>query len=65
MKLSIRTELIYRYSDATQVIANIEASHTRDQKVLSKSLDIQPPAQVLEDKTPLAIAEYAPRFRAR
>ena len=52
MKLSIKTELIYCYSDETQVIANLEASHTRDQKVLSESLDIQPSARVLADKTP-------------
>ena len=52
MKLSIKTELIYCYSDETQVIANLGASHTRDQKIFSESLDIQPSARVLADKTP-------------
>ena len=28
VKLSIKAELAYRFADATQIIANIEASHT-------------------------------------
>ena len=28
MRLSIHAELVYRFSEATQIIANIEASHT-------------------------------------
>jgi hypothetical protein len=36
----------------TQVIANIEASHTNDQTIFSESLDIQPPARLRSDKTP-------------
>jgi hypothetical protein len=41
----------YSFADATQIIANIEASHTSDQAILSESLDIQPPAKILSDKT--------------
>ena len=51
MKLSIKSELVYSFADATQIIANIEASHTSDQVILSESLDIQPPAKILSDKT--------------
>ena len=51
MKLSIKAELAYRFADATQIIASIEASHTTDQSILSETLDIQPPAKVLSDKT--------------
>jgi hypothetical protein len=35
VKLSIKAELAYSFADATQIIANIEASHTSDQSVLS------------------------------
>lgn len=52
MKLSIQAELAYSFAQATQVIANIEASHTSDQMVLEESLDIEPPVNVLSDKTP-------------
>jgi hypothetical protein len=41
----------YSFADATQVIANIEASHTSDQTVLSETLDIQPQAKILSDKS--------------
>jgi transglutaminase-like putative cysteine protease len=52
VRLSIKAELVYRFAEATQVIANIEASHTGDQVILSESLDIQPPTKILSDKTP-------------
>jgi Bacterial transglutaminase, N-terminal domain len=52
MKLSIKAELVYSFAEATQIIANLEASHTSDQLILSESLDIQPPARLLSDKTP-------------
>jgi hypothetical protein len=45
MKLFIKAELVYSFAEATQIIANIEASHTSDQMVLSESLDILPRAQ--------------------
>jgi hypothetical protein len=51
MKLSIQAELAYTFAQATQIIANIQASHTNDQMILSESLDIQPPADILSDKT--------------
>ena len=51
MKLSIKAELAYHFLNATQIIANIEASHTSDQAILSESLDIQPQATILSDKT--------------
>ena len=52
MKLSIEAELVYTFVDDTQVIANLEASRTSDQVILSESLDIQPPAKFLSDTTP-------------
>jgi transglutaminase-like putative cysteine protease len=51
MKLSIKAELVYNFLEATQIIANIEASHTGDQMILSESLDVQPSARWLSDKT--------------
>jgi transglutaminase-like putative cysteine protease len=52
MKLSIEAELIYNFANETQVIANLEASRTNDQLILSESLDIQPPTTFLSDTTP-------------
>jgi hypothetical protein len=52
VKLSIKAELAYSFADATQIIANIEASHTSDQSVLSETLDFQPPVKILSDKSP-------------
>jgi hypothetical protein len=52
VRLPIKAELVYRSAEATQAIANIEASHTSDQTILSESLDIQPPIKILSDKTP-------------
>jgi transglutaminase-like putative cysteine protease len=52
MKLSIKAELVYSFEEATQIIANLEASHSSDQMILSESLDIQPPAKFLSDKSP-------------
>jgi hypothetical protein len=40
MKLSIEAELVYNFVGDTQVIANLEASRTSDQIILSESLDI-------------------------
>ena len=51
MKLSIEAELVYNFAADTQVIANLEASRTSDQIILSESLDIQPPARFLSDTT--------------
>jgi hypothetical protein len=51
VKLSIKAELAYSFADTTQIIANIEASDTSDQSILSETLDIQPPAKFLSDKT--------------
>jgi transglutaminase-like putative cysteine protease len=52
MKISIKAELVYTFAPTTQIIANIEASQSNDQTVLSESLNIQPPIQLLSDKTP-------------
>ncbi len=60
MKLSIKAELAYSFADATQIIANIEASRTSDQSILSETLDIQPPAKILSDKTPYGDRQFAP-----
>ena len=38
MKLSIEAELVYNFANDTQIIANLEASRTSDQIVLSESL---------------------------
>ena len=51
MKLLVEVDLVYKFDDATQVIASIEASHTSDQIVLSETLDVQPATQLLRDKT--------------
>jgi transglutaminase-like putative cysteine protease len=52
MKLSIGAELVYNFANDTQVIANLEASQTSDQIILSESLEIFPPAQILSDTAP-------------
>jgi transglutaminase-like putative cysteine protease len=52
MKLSIEAELAYNFANDTQVIANLEASRTSDQIILSESLDIQPPSQILSNTAP-------------
>jgi transglutaminase-like putative cysteine protease len=52
MKLSIKTELVYNFAQATQIIANLQASETSDQTILSESLNVQPRAQILSYKTP-------------
>ena len=52
MKLSIEAELVYNFINDTQVIANLEASRTDDQVILSESLAIEPHAHVLCDTSP-------------
>jgi transglutaminase-like putative cysteine protease len=52
MKLSIETELNYHFSNKAQVIANLEASRSNDQIILSESLNIQPPTRVVSDTAP-------------
>jgi hypothetical protein len=52
MKLAIKAELVYTFAPETQVVANIEASQSNDQTVISESLDVQPPIQLRSDKTP-------------
>jgi hypothetical protein len=52
MKLSIEAELVYNFASDTQVIANLEASRTSDQVILSETLDIRPPATILSGTTP-------------
>ena len=52
MKLSIEAELVYNFANATQVIANLEASRASDQVILSELLDIQPQTRVLSDTSP-------------
>jgi transglutaminase-like putative cysteine protease len=72
MKLSIEAELVYNFANDTQIIANLEASRTSDQIILSESLDIQPPTQSLSDTTPYGdrrirtslSGEVAIRYRA-
>jgi transglutaminase-like putative cysteine protease len=51
MKLAIKAELFYTFAPETQVIANIEASHSSDQTVISETLDVQPPIRLRSDKT--------------
>ena len=65
MQLSIQSELVYSFADSTQIIANIEASHTSDQVILSEALDIQPPVKLLSDKSLTATAASAPRCQGR
>jgi transglutaminase-like putative cysteine protease len=52
MKLSIAAELVYSFAQATQIIANLEASQASDQTILSESLEVQPPTHILSDQTP-------------
>ena len=52
MNLSIDAELLYNFTNDTQIIANLEASRTSDQIILSESLDIEPWAKLLSDTTP-------------
>jgi hypothetical protein len=52
MKLSIEAELVYNFTNDTQIIASLEASRTCDQIILSDSLDILPSVQALSDTTP-------------
>ncbi len=52
MRLSIEAELVYNFANDTQVIANLEASRTSDQSILSELLEIQPPVQVISDISP-------------
>ena len=51
MKLSIEAELVYNFVDNTQVIANLEASRTSDQSILSESLLISPSVGFISDTT--------------
>ena len=50
MKVSIQAELVYRFSNDTQIIANIEAAHTSDQFVISENLEVQPAVNLLRDQ---------------
>ena len=52
MKLSIDAQLVYNFANDTQVIANLEASRTSDQAILSETLEIRPPTKSLSDTTP-------------
>jgi transglutaminase-like putative cysteine protease len=52
MKLSIEAELVYNFANDTQIIANLEASRTSDQTILSEAPDFQPQTKVLSDTTP-------------
>jgi hypothetical protein len=65
VKLSIKAELAYSFADATQISANIEASDTSDQSILSETLDIQPPAKILSDKSPYGDRRIRARFTRR
>jgi hypothetical protein len=65
MKLSIEAELVYNFANDTQIIANLEASRTNDQIILSESLDIQPTAQALSDTTPYGDRRIPPISNAK
>ena len=64
MKLSIEAQLVYNFVNDTQVIANLEASRTSDQAILSETLDIQPPTKSLSDTTPFGDRRIRPPSRA-
>jgi hypothetical protein len=53
MKLSIKVQLKYGFPDETQIIASIEAAHSSDQKIMSETLNVQPPIQLLRDEMSL------------
>ena len=50
MHLTIRTELVYTFAEATQVIAHIEASRSDDQQVIEERLVLDPPADRVSDQ---------------
>jgi transglutaminase-like putative cysteine protease len=49
MKLSILTELVYRFPEPTHLIACLEASRSSDQTILHEALVIDPPAERISD----------------
>ena len=64
MKLSIDAELFYNFTHDTQVIADLEASRTTDQIILSESLDIQPPVKFYPILLLTVTGVFGPRSRA-
>lgn len=52
MKVSIQADLTYSFAKDTQIIANIEAAHTKDQFVISEMLKILPPVKILREEMP-------------
>jgi hypothetical protein len=59
MKLSIEAELVYNFVGDTQAIANLEASRTSDQIILSESLDIVAAGQIFFRYHALRRSEYS------
>jgi transglutaminase-like putative cysteine protease len=49
MKVNIQVELVYAFSEETQIIASIEASQSQDQKILNESLVIEPAVELIRD----------------
>jgi transglutaminase-like putative cysteine protease len=59
--LTIRAELVYAFSQPTQLIAAVEAAQSADQTILEETLEIDPPAELTRDRS----ATGERRFRAR
>jgi hypothetical protein len=60
VKLSIKAELAYSFADATQIIANIEASHTSDQSVIRKRSTFSHRQRFFPTNRRTATGEFAP-----
>ena len=64
MKLSIEAEFVYNFANDTQVIANLEASRTSDQLILSNRSTFSPRPKFFPIP-PLAVIDGSGlRFRA-
>jgi transglutaminase-like putative cysteine protease len=50
MKLTIRTELVYTFAEATQIIASIEAARSADQDIIEEDLVFEPAAELVQSQ---------------
>jgi hypothetical protein len=64
MKLSIKAELVYNFAEATQIIANLEASQTGDQIIRRKRLRSSRRRTFYPIRRHMETAEYARRSQA-
>ena len=65
MKLAIKAELVYTFAQETQIIANIEASQSNDQAIISESLESSLRSNCGPTRRRVGTAASAPRSRAK